>query len=83
MTEEQKIEIEKLAEEKCRLHDRIHRDCYIAGFVQCARYYYKRLAEYKERYQKQKLINMEMLEEMQKMIEALDRAGIKELGGSI
>ena len=81
MTKEKKEEIEKLAEEKCRLHDRIHRDCYVAGFVQCARYFYKRLAEYKERYEKQKLINMEMLEEMNKMVEALDRAGIKDLQG--
>ena len=83
MNKELKAKIEKLAEEKCKLTDKIHRDCYIAGFIIGAKLYYKKVVDWKDRYEKQKLINMEMLEEMNKMVEALDKAGIKELGGTI
>ena len=73
MTEKQKEQIEKKAEEKCKLINPVHRDCYVSGFISGARMFLTKYIHYKELYENMKLKNMEMLERMDNMSKALDQ----------
>ena len=73
MKKEQIEKIEKKAEERCKLINPIHRDCYVTGFLAGARMFFSKYMKYKDLYNKMKIKNLEMLERMDRMNNALDK----------
>lgn len=77
MKPELKAKLEATAEEKCKYKDPVLRELFIAGFMAGAKLYFTKAVNWKDRYEKQKVINLEMLEEADKMLKALDKANIE------